>query len=96
MPRSGDLHNGLVAVPGAVGSTTSPLPPYNRDDGDWSRYRECHLWPGLLLMYAKPSVDVPRIVGRGSHSDLFDYRPLALPGMPGDLRFVPKIAAKAC
>ena len=35
-------------------------------------YRDCHLWPDLLLIYAKPSADVLRLVRLGSHTDLFD------------------------
>jgi mRNA interferase YafQ len=38
----------------------------------WSGYRDCHLWPDLLLIYAKPSPDVLRLVRLGSHSDLFE------------------------
>jgi mRNA interferase YafQ len=52
-----------------------PLPPRNRDhalSGNWSGYRDCHLWPDLLLIYAKPSPDVLRLVRLGSHSDLFE------------------------
>jgi mRNA interferase YafQ len=51
-----------------------PLPPRNRDhplSGKWSGYRDCHLWPDLLLIYAKPSPDVLRLVRLGSHDDLF-------------------------
>lgn len=51
-----------------------PLPPRNRDhalSGNWAGYRDCHLWPDLLLIYAKPSPDVLRLVRLGSHSDLF-------------------------
>ena len=52
-----------------------PLPPRNRDhalSGNWSGYRDCHLWPDLLLIYAKPSPDLLRLVRIGSHSDLFE------------------------
>jgi len=40
--------------------------------GIWSGYRDCHLWPDLLLIYAKPSPVVLRLVRLGSHSDLFE------------------------
>jgi mRNA interferase YafQ len=52
-----------------------PLPARNRDhalSGNWSGYRDCHLWPDLLLIYAKPSPDLLRLVRLGSHSDLFE------------------------
>ncbi len=52
-----------------------PLSPRYRDhalSGNWSGYRDCHLWPDLLLIYAKPSPDVLRLVRLGSHADLFD------------------------
>jgi mRNA interferase YafQ len=52
-----------------------PLPSRNRDhalSGNWSGYRDCHLWPDLLLIYAKPSPVVLRLVRLGSHSDLFE------------------------
>jgi mRNA interferase YafQ len=52
-----------------------PLPPRNHDhalSGNWSGYRDCHLWPDLLLIYAKPSPDVLRLVRLGSHRDLFE------------------------
>ncbi|MBN8909773.1 MAG: type II toxin-antitoxin system YafQ family toxin, partial [Rhodospirillales bacterium] len=39
--------------------------------GKWANHRECHLRPDLLLIYAKPSADVLRLVRLGSHSDLF-------------------------
>jgi mRNA interferase YafQ len=50
------------------------LPPQNRDhhlSGDWSGYRDCHVWPDLLLIYAKPASDVLHLVRLGSHADLF-------------------------
>jgi mRNA interferase YafQ len=52
-----------------------PLPPRNRDhalSGDRLGYRDCHLWPDLLLIYAKPSPDVLRLVRLGAHSELFE------------------------
>jgi mRNA interferase YafQ len=39
--------------------------------GEWANYRECHLRPDLLLIYAKPSAGVLRLIRLGSHSDLF-------------------------
>lgn len=72
--RYRDLDERLVAVLELLVSDR-PLPPRNRDhalSGNWSGYRDCHLWPDLLLIYAKPSPDVLRLVRLGSHSDLFE------------------------
>jgi mRNA interferase YafQ len=72
--RYRDLDERLVAVLELL-VNDRPLPPRNRDhvlSGDWSGYRDCHLWPDLLLIYAKPSPDVLRLVRLGSHSDLFE------------------------
>jgi len=52
-----------------------PLPAGNRDhasSGNWSGYRDRHLWSDLLLIYAKPGPDVLRLVRLGSHSNLFE------------------------
>lgn len=52
-----------------------PLPPGNRYQalsGNWSGYRDCHLWPDLLLTYAKPTPDVLRLVRLGSHNDILE------------------------
>jgi mRNA interferase YafQ len=35
-------------------------------------YRDCHVGPNLLLIYAKPSPHVLRLVRLGSHSALFE------------------------
>ncbi len=74
MPRYRDLAERLAHVLELL-VNDRPLPPRNRDHpltGDWSHYRDCHLWPDLLLIYAKPSDDVLRLVRLGSHSDLFE------------------------
>lgn len=50
------------------------LPESNRDhalSGDWAGYRECHVKPGLLLIYRKVDEDILRLARLGSHSELF-------------------------
>ena len=72
--RYGDLNERLVAMLELL-VNDRPLPARNRDhalSGNWSGYRDCHLWPDLLLIYAKPSPDVLRLVRLGSHGDLFE------------------------
>jgi mRNA interferase YafQ len=72
--RYRDLDERLVAVLELLVNDRA-LPLRNRDhalSGNWSGYRDCHLWPDLLLIYAKPSPDVLRLVRLGSHSDLFE------------------------
>ena len=72
--RYRDLDERLMAVLDVL-VNDRPLPSRYRDDalsGNWSGYRDLHLWPDLLLIYAKPSADVLRLVRLGSHSDLFD------------------------
>jgi mRNA interferase YafQ len=72
--RYRDLDGRLAAVLELL-ANDRPLPPRNRDhalSGNWSGYRDCHLWPDLLLIYAKPSPEALRLVRLGSHSDLFD------------------------
>jgi mRNA interferase YafQ len=72
--RYRDLDKRLVAVLDLL-VDDRPLPPLNRDhalSGNWSGYRDCHLWPDLLLIYAKSSPDLLQLVRLGSHSDLFE------------------------
>ena len=72
--RYRDLDERLVPVLELL-ANDRPLPPQNRDHpltGAWSQYRDCHLWPDLLLIYAKPSEDVLRLIRLGSHADLFE------------------------
>jgi mRNA interferase YafQ len=71
--RYRDLDNRLSALLELL-INDHPLPSRNRDhalSGNWSGYWDCHIWPDLLLIYAKPSPDVLRLVRLGSHSDLF-------------------------
>ena len=72
--RYRDLDDRLVAVLELL-VNDRPLPAQNRDhalSGNWSGYRDCHLWPDLLITYSKPLPDVLRLLGLGSHSDLFE------------------------
>ena len=72
--RYHDLDERLVAVLELL-INDRPLPSRNRDhalSGNWLGYRDCHLWPDLLLIYAKHSPDLLRLVRLGSHSDLFE------------------------
>jgi mRNA interferase YafQ len=39
--------------------------------GNWAGYRECHVKPGLLLIYRRPDADTLRLAPLGSHSELF-------------------------
>jgi mRNA interferase YafQ len=74
MPRYRDLDNRLTILLELL-INDRPLSPQTRDhalSGDWSGYRDCHIWPDLLLIYAKPSPDVLRLVRLGSHEDLFE------------------------
>lgn len=55
-------------------ATDQTLPPKYRDhnlSGNWSNYRECHIAPDLLLIYAKPCEKTLKLIRLGSHSNLF-------------------------
>lgn len=59
----------------ALLTADEPLPEKNRDhalSGEWKGYRDCHLKPDLLLVYAKPDAETLRLVRLGSHSELFN------------------------
>lgn len=51
-----------------------PLPARNRDHaltGNWRGYRECHVGPDWLLVYAKDAGELELVLVRtGSHSKL--------------------------
>jgi mRNA interferase YafQ len=51
----------------------APLPEKHRDHplaGDWKDHRDCHIRPGLVLIYRKPDAGTLELVRLGSHSEL--------------------------
>ena len=38
--------------------------------GQWKEFRDCHIRPDLLLIYAKPNIEILRLIRLGSHSEL--------------------------
>ena len=57
-------------------ATGKPLLPKQKDhalSGDYSGFRECHVEPDWLLIYAIDGTTLVLTLARtGSHSDLFD------------------------
>lgn len=52
----------------------APLPEKLRDhglSGTWAGYRDCHIRPDLVLIYAKTNEEALSLVRLGSHSELF-------------------------
>jgi len=50
-----------------------PLPQRLRDhalSGEWKDYRDCHVFPDLVLIYRKPDETSLELVRLGSHSEL--------------------------
>ena len=55
-------------------ATDAPLPRKLRDhglSGTWAGYRDCHVRPDLVLIYAKTNEETLSLVRLGSHSELF-------------------------
>jgi mRNA interferase YafQ len=55
-------------------ATDAPLPEKLRDhglSGTWAGYRDCHVRPDLVLIYAKTDEEVLSLVRLGSHAELF-------------------------
>lgn len=55
-------------------ATGAPLPEKLRDHGlagTWVGYRDCHVRPDLVLIYAMPDDVTLSLVRLGSHSELF-------------------------
>ena len=50
-----------------------PLPERFHDHvlaGQWKSYRDCHIRPGLILIYRKPDEGKLELIRLGSHSEL--------------------------
>jgi mRNA interferase YafQ len=55
-------------------ASDAELPGRLRDhalSGHWNGFRDCHVRPDLVLIYAKIGDDVLTLVRLGSHSELF-------------------------
>lgn len=64
-----DLIPVLVAI-----ASDAPLDPRYQDhalSGDWAGYRDCHIKPDLVLIYATPDDSALRLARLGSHSEVF-------------------------
>ena len=70
--RRADLDQRLAAVVIALANDT-PLESRYHDhalSGQWSDFRDCHVWPDLVPIYEKPDARTLRLVRLGSHSEL--------------------------
>lgn len=50
-----------------------PLPVRYQDHaltGNWQGFRDCHIKPDLVLIYAKPDATTLQLVRMGSHAEL--------------------------
>ncbi len=74
MPRHSKQVDSLLMTVIELLMIDGVLPEHNRDhalSGNWTKYRECHVKPDLLLIYQKPDADTLKLVRLGSHSELF-------------------------
>jgi len=72
-PHRATLERDLPEILRALAADQA-LPPRLRDhplSGNWSGYRDLHVKPDLLLIYAKPDETTLSLVRLGSHSALF-------------------------
>ena len=70
-PSSAKLDDLLRAV-FAMLIADQPLPERFHDHvlaGQWKGYRDCHIRPGLILIYRKPDEGKLELVRLGSHSE---------------------------
>lgn len=69
---AGDLDERLAVVVNAL-AYDIPLDERHHDhalSGPWSDFRDCHVWPDLVLIYEKPDAGTLRLVRIGSHAEL--------------------------
>jgi mRNA interferase YafQ len=72
--RGKKLPGDLVAVLNLLVTDTALGGKYKDHSlsGEWKGYRDCHVWPDLVLIYSKPDAKTLRLVRLGSHSELFN------------------------
>jgi mRNA interferase YafQ len=66
------LDNRLMEVVDML-AADKPLTRHNFDHpltGEWNDHRDCHIRPGLVLIYRKPDDTTIELVRLGSHSEL--------------------------
>jgi mRNA interferase YafQ len=71
-PHKEALRTDLVAVVTAL-ANDEPLAERHRDHaltGPWKDFRDCHVKPDLVLIYAKPDKERLQLIRLGSHSAL--------------------------
>ena len=67
-----DLDERLAAIVNALAHDI-PLDARRHDHalgGPWRDFRDCHVWPDLVLIYEKPDAHILRLVRLGSHAEL--------------------------
>jgi mRNA interferase YafQ len=70
--HSSELDSRLTEVIGYLVLDCQP-PPRFRDHqlkADWKGYRDCHVFPGLILIYQLKADCILRLARLGSHSEL--------------------------
>ena len=70
--HAGDLDERLAVVVNALAYDIQ-LGARHHDhalSGPWRDFRDCHVWPDLVLIYQKPDERTLRLVRLGSHSAL--------------------------
>lgn len=67
-----DLDERLTVIVNALAHDISLDPRYHDHalSGPWSDFRDCHVWPDLVLIYQKPDANILRLVRLGSHAVL--------------------------
>ena len=67
-----DLDERLAVIVNAL-AHDMPLDARQHDhalSGPWRDFRDCHVWPDLVLIYQKPDTCILRLVRLGSHAEL--------------------------
>lgn len=72
-PDHGNLNELLEAVLELL-AIDKPLPIKNRDHpltGAYKGFRDCHIKPGVVLIYSKPNKNILWLARIGTHSEVF-------------------------